>query len=128
MTRATSSSRLAGANLGMALSPRMHSSDFGLLTHASSPKSDECIRGLKAIPRFAPAKRDDEVARVIYRAFANGNSEVRVTVCQVAGELRKIAPEYRYSFAPLLNSPDKSIRTAALQSLGPRSGTFGQDE
>lgn len=98
------------------------------LSHASSPEPKECIRGLKAIPQFASAKWDKETARVIARAFSKGNLEVRITVCQVAGELRKIAPEYGYSFASFLNSSEKGIRMAALQSLGPQSGTFDQEE
>ena len=102
------------------------------LTHASSPEPKECIRGLKAIPQFAPAKRNEEVAAVLKRALRSDNAEVRVVACQVTAELCRLAPEYRSvrPFAEMLNSSDKAIRMAALENLGPGWGgsSYSQQE
>lgn len=89
------------------------------LAYADSTEPDECIHGLKAIPKFAPAKKDLKVVLLVQKCCGRPEPEIRAVACQVAGELTKLAPEYRSAcaFYYLLSDPDKNVRQAAISAL-----------
>ena len=98
------------------------------LTHAMSPETGECIRGLKVLPKCAPAVQNTEVTTAIARASRRPEPEVRAAACRVAGELIKLAPEYRSAcyFPNLLGDADKTVRAAALDGLSGAVGMRGR--
>ncbi|QJW94452.1 HEAT repeat domain-containing protein [Frigoriglobus tundricola] len=100
------------------------------LTRASSPEPGECIRGLEAIPRFAPAKRDELVAQAISRACGHKNTNVREAACRAAGQLIRTAPEYQSvcPFTKLLDDPAISVRFAALDAIAERGTPYTPGE